>query len=97
MELLVIVGLLIFAGSIHPLFSALFVSILRTDFILYTNVGASVCRLIVGILLVLAGLGAFGIAFGYLTLSFVSLVVYLLLSFRVIGLSKPIIQRSTYL
>jgi hypothetical protein len=42
-------------------------------------------------------LGAFGIAFGYLTLSFVSLVVYLLLSFRVIGLSKPIIQRSTYL
>jgi O-antigen/teichoic acid export membrane protein len=89
MKLLVIIGLLIFTGSIYPLFNALFISLLRTELVMYVSISASACRLITGILLVLIGLGAFGITFGYFTLSLISLIVYML-----VGLPKLTLQRN---
>ncbi len=87
-KLLVVVGLLTFTSSLYPLFYGFFISVLRTDLIMYVNFAGSFGRLVVGVLLVLVGFGAFGVAFGYFTLSLISLLVYLVLVFRFIGLPR---------
>jgi O-antigen/teichoic acid export membrane protein len=93
-ELLIVSSLIIFTNVFSSIFYALFISILRTDLVTYVNAGASVCRLIAGILLVLIGFGAFGIIFGYFTLSLVSLITYLILSFRIVGFPRFALQMS---
>ena len=87
--LLIVAGLLTFTSSIYPIFYALFISTLQTKLIMYVNLSASISRLTVGILLILAGLGALGIMLGYLTLSIISLTAYLILTLKFIGPPKP--------
>jgi len=86
---IVIAATMAFTSGLASLFGVAFTASIHTDISLYSGVIASAARLALGILLILVGLDALGVAVGYLIFSVVSLAFLTILSMRLLGLLVP--------
>ncbi len=91
---ILVAAIMAFITGLATLFGVAYTASLRTDIPLYSNVIASAARLVLGVLLVSVGLGALGIAAGYLISGLVLLAFLAILGTRLLGLRAP---RLTFL
>jgi len=91
---IVIAAIMAFTSGLATLFGVAYTASIRTDIPLYSSVIASTARLVLGVLLISVGLGALGVAVGYLISGLVLLTFLMILGTRLLGLRAP---RLTFL